>query len=648
VDNAATLQSALDQEPWDIVLSDHNMPGFSGTEALTIVRASGRDLPFIFVSGRMGESVAAEAMRAGAHDYMMKSNLKRLVPAVEREVREAQGRRKHRQVEEDLRVSNANMRQLLAVSPAVIYTLKMEGDKVVPVFVSENITELLGFPVKETLTYEWWLGQLHPEEKSVAVGSIAETTGSGKSRTEYRMRHKDGSYRWVDDQRRLILDDLNQPSELVGVWTDITERNQAEEALRRTANIVESSNDAIVSESLDGAVTSWNPAAETIFGYTAVEMIGKPLSVLLPPDRPLEEETILKRVNKGEGVFHFESQRIRKDGACIDTAITISAIKDVTGKIVGASKITRDISQRKQAELELEQRNDQLMGVSRQAAIAEFATSILHNVGNVLNSITVASSCLAESLRNSKTSNLSKVVGMMREHKDDLGNFFANDPKGIQVPSYLAELSEHLDREQSQALMELGQLQVNIDHIRSIVKMQQSSATVSGESELVKLAEVVEDALKLNTNALARGKIQIVRQYQDLPPVSVAKHKILQILLNLVRNSIQSLGETVSNDRRITLRVAETSEGVIVSVADNGKGISGENLPRIFTLGFTTKKDGHGFGLHSCAAIAKELGGHLTVESEGSSRGATFMLELPNRQQASSRAKNAEPQLAMA
>jgi PAS domain S-box-containing protein len=620
------------------------MPGFSGTDALGIVRASGRDLPFIFVSGRLGEYVAAEAMKAGAHDYVMKSNLKRLVPAVEREVREAEGRRKHRQVEEDLRVSNANMRQLLAVSPAVIYTLKLEGDKPVPVFVSENVTELLGFPVKEALDYEWWERQLHPQDRSAAMANLRKTAEFGKSRAEYRMRHKDGSYRWVDDKQRLILDDLNRPSELVGVWTDITERKQAEEALQRMANIVESSNDAIISETLDGIVTSWNPAAETIFGYTAAEIMGKPVEVLFPPDQPVEEQAIFKRVNKGEGVFHFESQRIRKDGACIDAAITISPIKDATGRIVGISKITRDISQRKQAELELEQRNEQLMGVSRQAAIAEFATSILHNVGNVLNSINVASSCLADSLRKSRTAQLGKVVAMLREHEGNLGAFFTNDPKGLQVPHYLADLAEHLDKEQAQALEELSQLQVNIDHVKSIVKMQQNSASVSGESELIKLSDVVEDALKLNVNALARGKIQVVRLFEELPPISVAKHKMLQILVNLVRNSIHSLGVAAGPDKHIALRVNRAGRRFNVSVTDNGIGIPSENLPRIFTLGFTTKTDGHGFGLHSCAAIARELGGNLTVQSDGAGLGATFTLELPDAQAATLRGGNVQPQ----
>jgi signal transduction histidine kinase len=178
--------------------------------------------------------------------------------------------------------------------------------------------------------------------------------------------------------------------------------------------------------------------------------------------------------------------------------------------------------------------------------------------------------------------------------------------------------------------------------------MQQNSASVSGESELIKLADVVEDALKLNVNAIARGKIQIVRQFEDLPPTSIAKHKMLQILVNLVRNSIQSLGAAVCDDKRITFQVSRAGLGFNVSVADNGIGISGENLPRIFALGFTTKKDGHGFGLHSCAAIAKELGGGLRVESDGPGLGATFTLVLPDDQPFTPSGKALEPQLASA
>ncbi len=288
-----------------------------------------------------------------------------------------------------------------------------------------------------------------------------------------------------------------------------------------------------------------------------------------------------------------------------------------------------NITARVLAEAELEKSLRSLLENSRQAGMAEVATSVLHNVGNVLNSVNVASSLLAERLRKSKLTSLSKVGDLLRLHGDDLPGFLTDDPKGRQLPGFLIKLAAHVTLERESALKELAQLQDHIEHIKDIVNMQQGYAKVSGVPERLLVSELVEDALKLNSSSLARHDILVIRDYQNIPPVTLERHKILQILVNLVRNAKQACEEAGPAEKRITLGVSSADGRVSFVVSDNGGGIAPENITRIFAHGFTTKPGGHGFGLHSAALAAGEMGGSLTVRSDGAGRGATFILELP-------------------
>jgi signal transduction histidine kinase len=236
---------------------------------------------------------------------------------------------------------------------------------------------------------------------------------------------------------------------------------------------------------------------------------------------------------------------------------------------------------------------------------------------------------VADTLRKSKTANLSKVVALLREHEASLGAFLTEHPKGKQIPGYLAQLAEHLAAEQAGALQELAGLQKNIEHIKDIVTMQQSFAKVSGTTETLSVDSLVEDALKMNSSALARHDIAVTKDFQSVPLITVEKQKVLQILVNLVRNAKQACDESSAPEKRLTVSVTNGNERVRILVADNGIGILSENLSRIFAHGFTTKKSGHGFGLHSGALAAREMGGSLTVQSNGLNLGSTFTLELP-------------------
>ena len=279
---------------------------------------------------------------------------------------------------------------------------------------------------------------------------------------------------------------------------------------------------------------------------------------------------------------------------------------------------------------ELEDAHRQLVTASRKAGMAEVATGVLHNVGNVLNSVNVSATVMRDTLRTSEVASLERVAGLMREHNGDIGTFIATDPKGRLLPRFIVQLSEQIAREHSVIRSENDQLVRNVEHIKGIVSMQQGYATTSGVLEEVSLQGLVLDAINMHANSLQRHGIKVVKRFAELPPVVADKHKILQVLVNLVQNAKQAIRDSGREDGIIDARiVVDNNDHVRISVADNGVGISAENLVRIFSHGFTTRASGHGFGLHSGALAAREMGGSLKAESPGPGLGATFTLELP-------------------
>jgi signal transduction histidine kinase len=290
-------------------------------------------------------------------------------------------------------------------------------------------------------------------------------------------------------------------------------------------------------------------------------------------------------------------------------------------------------SDNQEAYARLAEAQQRMMALSRQAGMAEVATGVLHNVGNVLNSVNVAATIVADKVRKSRVDNLVALIHILEQHNGDLPEFLANDPKGQRVLPYLAKLGGHLRLERDGLLKELGRLSSHVGHIKQIVATQQSYAKVSGLVENINLPDVVEDALGILEAGLARHEIKVEREFDILPTMVADKHQILQILLNLLRNAKQAIKQADGKGEkviRVSIRRLNKSR-VSLAVEDSGVGLPPENLTRIFGHGFTTKADGHGFGLHSCALAASQMGGSLRAESEGVGRGATFILELPLR-----------------
>lgn len=279
---------------------------------------------------------------------------------------------------------------------------------------------------------------------------------------------------------------------------------------------------------------------------------------------------------------------------------------------------------------ELQQAQSQLVAAARQAGMAEIATNVLHNVGNVLNSVSVSATLAAQQVRDTRLSGLDKAVQLMREQGDGLGRFFDSDPRGQRLPAYLDGLAATAAAERRVVLDELALLGKSVDHIKEIVAAQQSNAGSACVFERCQLAELLDQAVALSAVALSRHQVTLHKEYADVAPLLVDRHRALQILVNLLSNAKRAVDALPQAQRHITLRLRQSDAGMAqVQVADNGEGIPPQNMERIFVHGFTTRRDGHGFGLHSCVLAAREMGGSLAAHSDGAGLGAVFTLELP-------------------
>jgi len=292
--------------------------------------------------------------------------------------------------------------------------------------------------------------------------------------------------------------------------------------------------------------------------------------------------------------------------------------------------LQREIEERKRIELKMEQTHQQLLTTSRRAGMAEVATYVLHNVGNVLNSVNLLGSAIANDIHDSKVGGVGKLADLLASKEQDLGRFMTEDPRGQKIPNYLKRLGSHLEQEQSDLNRKVEFLTENIQHIKEIVATQHAYAKVSGVLENVPLEDIVEDALRMQGEILAHHNIKLLRDYGKAPPLLVDRHKVLQILFNLLQNAKHACDKSDAAEKQIIVRIrVRDDQHVAVWVLDNGMGIAPENLARIFAQGYSTRKDGHGFGLHSSVLMAQDMRGTLKVFSEGPGKGAAFTLELP-------------------
>lgn len=415
----------------------------------------------------------------------------------------------------------------------------------------------------------------------------------------------------------------------------IQERERVESALRiaeeKYRKIFEDATEGIFQTTPSGEYIVANPTLARMYGYESVgqlqgEMRDISSRLYVQPARRDQ----FKRLLEEQGTIHaFESEIYRKDGTTIWISESARVVRGANGQVAYYEGTVADITARKQNEAELERIHQKLVDASRRAGMAEVATGVLHNVGNVLNSVNVSANFVAESLRKSKLLSLPRVARLLIEHSSHIGEFLTENPKGRQVPGYINELASHLTNENQTLVKKMDKLREHLDHIKEIVAMQQTYAKVSAVVETIDVTELIEEALRISAGALAAHNIEILRQYESKPVIQSDKHKLLQILVNLIANAKHACADAPRPDKIVTLRVTTHSGKVVISVIDNGVGILRENLVRIFNHGFTTRADGHGFGLHAGALAAEQLDGSLCASSDGPGFGAAFTLELP-------------------
>jgi len=478
------------------------------------------------------------------------------------------------------------------------------------------------------------------------IAQLAATARAVTKNKDYSVRatklSKDELGELADSFNQMLADIQRQDAALQGAHAEvkkqvralhleIAERQRAEIAQERLTAILEATPDFVGKTDINGNVLYLNRAARRMLGVADEEPVE---GFTMWQFQPGWARKIVSTEGTPEAIHHGtwagETALLTHQGLEIHVSQVMIAHKRPNGGVEFLSTVMRDITERKQAEEALRISQQKLLETSRFAGMAEVATGVLHNVGNVLNSVNVSTGLVVEKLRLSKVPKLAKAAALLTGRNGDLARYLTEDPNGQKLPGYLAKLGAYLEEENAAIVKEVDQLGRNVEHIKEIVAMQQSYAKISGAYENLPPEALVEDAIAMNLGAFERHGVTLIRDFHPTPLVRVDRHKVLQILINLIRNAKYALDDAKRREKRITIRIVPWEENAVrVIVEDNGIGISAENLTRIFAHGFTTRKNGHGFGLHSGANAAREIGGSLTAESKGLELGATFTLQIP-------------------
>ena len=391
------------------------------------------------------------------------------------------------------------------------------------------------------------------------------------------------------------------------------------ESEQKIRSILENASEAILSVSDDGKISDANRAAHHAFKVSS-SLIDASMDDFLVETKFNEmaqrcrttNGSILTTCRKANGEL-FQCSVSIGNFSLGDSLHYIVVVKDETSRIAAAAKLA--------------EKNQQLILASRNAGMAEVATGVLHNVGNVLNSVNVATSILKEKLESSSVVTLKKGVDLLDQHESDLIEFLTEHERGKHFPKFVQHVTKTLISERDAELAEIESLVKSVEHIRIIVSAQQSSAGCSRLIEPVQISLLIDSAIQVNKANLARHDVQLITKICELPTIVSEQHSILQILINLIKNAVEACSGCEPSI--ITVKATEESRSVRIDIEDNGVGISSEQLICLFQHGFTTKPDGHGFGLHAAAITAAELGGSLSAHSDGLNQGAKFTLRIP-------------------
>ncbi|MBI3775152.1 MAG: PAS domain S-box protein [Gammaproteobacteria bacterium] len=438
------------------------------------------------------------------------------------------------------------------------------------------------------------------------------------------------------DQALHSLHDLNKSlEERVAQRTVQLERSET-----RMRAIFESMGEGIITLNPQGYVISMNPAAERIFAVRSRESEGIH-SALLLADAHTEELSRLDSYDESKNaVFQisssitpgeYQGRAFNGREFPMELMVTAMQLGDENLRVC----ILRDITRRKETEARLAAAQQQLVDAAHKSGMAEIAIGVLHNVGNILNSVMLSGEEIARVAKNSKVAGLNKANELLRSNAHDLGNFFTTNGKGKMLPQYYEKIGAALSEETKSINGEALKLNEKLAMIKDVIATQQAYARADAYTEQLDVVPVIEDALRVQEASLRKLGVTVRKDFKAIPRCAVHKSKFLQVLTNLIKNAKEA---TLENDKfnRIQEIVLETGRAgpgdVFIKITDNGCGIAAENLQRIFNHGFTTKENGHGFGLHTSALAMTEMGGSLSVHSAGLGYGATFTLLVPSGQ----------------
>ncbi|MBA3813307.1 MAG: PAS domain-containing protein [Alphaproteobacteria bacterium] len=383
---------------------------------------------------------------------------------------------------------------------------------------------------------------------------------------------------------------------------------------------------------LSNKIVFWSRELYLLYGLDTAKPppnYGELIRMIHSADRSHMEELLNKAHTKG-GDYQTELKIESAEGKYRWFHVTFQYNLKTNNNIIRGT--SSDITDRKEREKEIESLHQQIIQSARYTGMADIAASTLHNVGNVLNSANVSVELLKEYMNQSDIKKIDNIENLLEKNLPHLPEYFRDDPQGQFIPKYLIALLQNIKKDYSLVTQEVENLGRNISHISDIIMTQNDISRASGLTEKVFLPDIIEAALGISTISFAQDNIHIEKKYQETPFVLVDKVKLLQVLINLIRNARDSLVENLKVDQKIltiTLEQNKLTNDIIILFRDNGMGILPENLPKIFSLGFTTKEKGHGLGLHMSIINANDLGGSLSVESEGNGKGATFILTFP-------------------
>jgi PAS domain S-box-containing protein len=395
--------------------------------------------------------------------------------------------------------------------------------------------------------------------------------------------------------------------------------------------IISSIKDALLLINYNGFIIEANEAFYSMFQVKPQEIEEKPVHVFfrylkVPEISHIREYTSKELTIKNIGLLQPSGKKMFMD-------LSTFFINSKRNEVRGYAFLIRNSTKLVLAQKEIEKQHEEMIKMAHQAGIAEFATNIMHNIGNVLNSVSVSSEHMISMLQNSKIQNFIKSNLLLETNKDNIAEFLSTNPKGKVLPEYYIELGKILDNEHKKLLSESKTLSERVRTMKEVIDIQQEYATTKEFYELEDINLIIDETIQILETSIKKHKIKINRQQPGSlnTTMKLQKSKLLNVLLNIMKNSIEAL-KTIDNiNRNIIIRLKKETSGFIIEITDNGIGIHADELSSIFAFGYSNKPKGHGFGLHFCANAMKEMKGTIAVESQGLNKGAKFILTLPSK-----------------